>query len=107
VYPQIPWDAFLAYADAVYPQVYWRGDGGAVVAGGTPQSAYTRSWASWQTLDLGGKPIIPIIGQIASVTPQSIADFAAIMKNKVMNEVHFYTDGPGVAEATYDMMTNV
>jgi hypothetical protein len=106
-YPHIPWDSFLAYCDAVYPQVYWRGDGGAVLAGGTAQSAYTRSWASWKTLELGAIPIVPIIGQIANITPQSIGDFGTIMKQNQMNEVHFYTDVAGLPDATYATMASL
>jgi hypothetical protein len=106
-YPHIPWDAFLASCDAVYPQVYWRGDGGAVQAGGTAQTAYTRSWASWKVLELGTRPIIPIIGQIAHITPQSMADFKAIMTAKSMDEVHFYSDEIGLSDATYATMAQL
>jgi len=106
-YPHIPWDAFLAHCDAVYPQVYWRGDGGAVQAGGTAQSAYARSWVSWKTLELGTTPIIPIIGQIAHITPQSMADFKTIMTRNQIGEVHFYSDMGGLAEPTYAMMAQI
>lgn len=105
-FAHIPWDAFLCFSDAVYPQVYWRGDGGAVQAGGTPQKAYDRTLLSWKTLDLGGKPIIPIIGQIAHVTPQSIADFRSLIANDGLTQVHFYCDDAAIPQANYDMMRN-
>lgn len=106
-YPHIPWDAFLDCADAVYPQVYWRGDGGAVQAGGAAKSAYDQSMASWRTLSLAGKPIIPIIGQLSHITPQSIADFQTVMSANQINEVHFYSDLVGVPDANYDMMSRI
>jgi hypothetical protein len=106
-FPQIPWDAFLAYCGAVYPQIYWRGDGGVPVAGGTPQSAYTRTLTSWNTLALGAIPIVPIIGQISSITAQSISDFATIMNANKMTEVHFYCDEPGIDNTVYSAITSL
>ncbi len=100
-YPHIPWDAFVSFSDAVYPQVYWRGDGGAVVGGGTPEKAWTRTLASWKSLDLGVKPIIPIIGQIQHISPQSIADFRALMIANKMGEVHAYSDDGVIAQANW------
>jgi len=102
--PHVPWDAFLASCTAVYPQVYWRGDGGVSQAGGTPQSAWQRSLASWKTLGIDAGKIVPIIGQIAHVTPQSIADFGSLMQQNQIGEVHFYSDVPGLPAATYQAM---
>jgi hypothetical protein len=103
-FPHIPWDAFLEYSNAVYPQMYWRGDGGALQAGGTPQSAYDRSMASWKTLALGGTPIIPIIGQISYVSAQAIAEFGSIMRAENIPEVHFYSDVADIQDSTYAAM---
>jgi hypothetical protein len=103
-YPHIPWDAFLALSDAVYPQVYWRGDGGAIQAGGTPQSAWNRSLRSWKTLGLDETRIVPIVGQIEHVTPQSLGDFRAVMLTNAITELHFYCDVDGIAPAIYTAM---
>ena len=101
-FPDIPWSTFLAYADAIFPQIYWRGDGGQAQAGGTPAIAYQRTCESWNSL--GPQKMVPIIGEIKYISPDSVRDFGQIMMANQLEEIHYYTDASGLSDAMYDAM---
>jgi hypothetical protein len=102
-FPTIPWTTFIGASDALYPQYYWQGDGGAE-GGGTPLSAFTSGQKIWEKVNPGNKPVIPVIGQIAKVTAADIAAYKKILTDNNLGEVHFYSDTDGVPQANYDAM---
>jgi hypothetical protein len=95
---KIPWAAFVAAADALYPQTYWR-TGHTPLHGGTPAAALAQGMTSWSTIAMG-KPIVAIGGEIASVLPAEITDFGALILEK-QSVAHFYADSatPAVLKA--------
>ena len=69
--------------------------GPAQANGGTPQKAIARGLASWGLI-AGGKPIVPMAGEIDLVTPAEIAAYGAEMQSKGITEGHFYADAANV-----------
>jgi hypothetical protein len=94
---RIPWKEFVAAADALYPQTYWR-TGAVPLHGGTPMSAYQRGTSSWSMI-AQGKPIVAIGGELGAVTPQEIRDFGNLIGGK-QPVAHFYCDSASTSPAT-------
>ena len=89
--PKIPWSTFLAYSDAVYPQIYWAPDY-ITAKRTTPDAAWKIGTAAWKKIVPAGMPVHPILGEIGTNTPDELARFGQIMiDNKNTDEVHFYT----------------
>ena len=88
---KIPWSTFLAYSDAVYPQIYWAPDY-ITAKRTTPDAAWKIGMAAWKKIVPASMPVHPILGEIGTNTPDEIARFGQIMiDNKNTDEVHFYT----------------
>ncbi len=94
---QIPWTSFVAAADALYPQTYWRISTGDIVHGGTPSSSVAAGMAAWSRI-AAGKPIVAIGGELDSVLPQEIRDFGALIAGK-QAVAHFYADSQQTSPA--------
>jgi hypothetical protein len=105
-YPQIPWAEFVAASQALYPQVYWYKDKQQYPGRSTPQDSYNTCIPLWQKI-AAGKPLIPIIGEIASVTSQEIASYSAIITANKLTEVHMYTYDGGVSLQNWTAMKNL
>ena len=102
-FPKIPWSAFVAHSDALYPQCYWVGDDGPQL-GGTPQASYTRCMAAWKTIAPAGMKIVPIIGQIAEVEAADISAYQNIISGNGLTELHFYTYENNISQDRLDAM---
>ena len=101
--PNIPWREFAAASDVLLPQSYWRvatDSGPATANGGTPQKAIARGLASWGLI-AGGKPIVPMAGEIDLDTPVEIAAYGAEMQSKGITEGHFYADAANVQASIF------
>jgi hypothetical protein len=96
--PDIPWSEFAAASDVLLPQSYWRvatDNGPSPANGATPKKAIARGLASWGLI-AGGKPIVPMAGEIDLDTPEEIAAYGAEMQRKGLTEGHFYADNANV-----------
>lgn len=86
-FAHIPWKTFVAAADALYPQTYWRAlgkTGCAPIKGAdTPASAYAHGIASWKTI-AAGKPIVAVAGEIDCLAPHldEITQFGKLIAGK-------------------------
>jgi hypothetical protein len=98
-YPKIPWAPFLAIADTLYPQTYWRffKDEDRKCH---PENKGTPSDA----LDIGykdsgpkNKPIIPIAGELRCTTADELKKFCELIQEKGVTEGHFYVSEPEVS----------
>ena len=89
--PDIPWSAFLAHSDAVFPQIYWAPNY-IKAQRTTPDAAWKIGMTAWSKIVPNGLPVHPILGEIAVNTPVEIARFGQIMiDHQNTAEVHFYT----------------
>jgi len=104
-FPHIPWTEFVGRSDALFPQAYWVGDSGPE-HGGTPQSSYAKAMKSWSRI-ASGKPIIPIIGQIAKVKSSEIRDYAELIHDHDIKEIHFYSFTLKVPKDSMDAMRDL
>lgn len=93
--PNIPWGEFAAASDVLLPQSYWRVTGPIATNGGTPKKGIARGLASWGRI-AGGKPIIPMAGEIDLATPSEIAAYGAEMQGRSITEGHFYAHSANV-----------
>lgn len=97
----IPWAAFVAAADALYPQIYWRDNIKGVctpVNGKSPQAAYKLGMTSWAKI-ANGKPLIAIAGEIDCIGKEQVDElstFAALIAGN-QSEAHFYADSAATA----------
>jgi len=103
VKPKIPFQEFFAASDRVYPQTYWRmrdkHDRPVDIHGGTPASAMPGGLADFA---VAHKPIIPMAGEIDTVTPEEIAQYGALLAQHNITEGHFYEDNLRVPPAVLD-----
>lgn len=94
VFPQLPWEAFFEHSDKLYPQAYWRmqtAGGPRSIGTGQPRPNYLTSLQAWAEIETGGKPIVPMAGEIALVTDAEIAAYAQAAEDNHVDELHFYT----------------
>lgn len=89
VYPKIPWSTFFGFATVFLPQAYWRSSGG-VIGHGIPQDNYDQSIDFWVKSGATKGNIVPMAGELASVTGAEISAYGAAAKAKGINELHFY-----------------
>jgi hypothetical protein len=86
---KIPWAAFVAASDALYPQAYWRNSKG-ILHGGTPASSLALAKAAWSKI-ANGKPLIAMAGELDVALPQEVKDFCDLVRND-QGIAHFYVD---------------
>src|SRR5207247_329330 len=96
------WAEFFAASDALYPQSYWRmtdSKGNKKdINGGDPEKAAARGIKAWQPLS-GGKPIVPMAGEIDVVSVAEIKAYGTALRNRNIDEAHFYADTSKVTSA--------
>ena len=102
-FPKIPWSAFVAHSDALYPQCYWYADGTSQ-NGGTPQKSYTKCTTSWKTIAPASMRIVPIIGAITEVKASDISAYQEIISTNGLSELHFYTYEKAITQDRLDAM---
>jgi hypothetical protein len=105
-FPGIPWAAFVPASRALYPQVYWYKDKKKFPTRSTPQDSYNTCIPLWNKV-AAGKPLVPVIGEIASVTAQEIGSYSAIIAANKLSEVHLYTYDDDVPAANWATMKNL
>jgi hypothetical protein len=116
-YPGIPWHPFLDVSDTLYPQTYWRYDGGSfphkkpVDEGGDPHSGQGKGTPDQAVINgytdyaPKGKPIIPIAGELGCATAVEMTRYGQLITARGAAEAHFYVDvddtylNPGVLQA--------
>jgi hypothetical protein len=102
-FPDIPWAAFAAHADALFPQCYWYADGESE-NGGTPQSAYTICMSIWKTIAPPTMNFVPMIGDITEVQASEIQSYQSIINSNNIAEIHFYAFVSGMSQANLDQL---
>lgn len=98
--PNIPWTEFFAASDILLPQTYWRWTNPKTgkpqnINGGTPAKSIVKGLPAWQP-KAGGKPILPMAGEIDVVTDVEIAAYGAELQTLGVSEGHFYTDNGNI-----------
>lgn len=97
--PHIPWAAFNAASDVLLPQSYWRvatSKGPRSANGGTPAKAVKSGFDAWKRIPKH-KPIVPMAGELASITVEEIAAFGQELTQAGIREAHIYIDGSGAS----------
>lgn len=100
IFPNLPWTEFLAAADVLLPQAYWRVAGGNVYKG-DPAQNYRLSIKHWTNAGGSAEKIVPMAGEIALTNAQAIKTYAAEAAAQGRNELHFYTSLPGISKAVW------
>jgi len=108
--PNIPWKEFSATADTLYPQCYWRWTNPTTgkpqnINGGTPSAAIKTGLAAWNPIS-GGKPVIPMAGELNLLTPDELSAYATAVLG-IASELHFYTDDPSLSDATMELINSL
>lgn len=103
---RIPWTAFVSYADALYPQTYWRSSTSGSILGGTPASSFTRGIAAWSKI-ANGKPIVAMAGELTVALPQEIREFGNLARAHKQDIAHFYADASGLSSAVIKAIATV
>jgi hypothetical protein len=99
--PNIPWQQFVQGSDYLLPQTYWRMDtaqGPKNINGGTPAAALARGDQHWAPI-AAGRTVVPMLGELAVVTPAEIASYGALLVARGEKRLHVYTDTGGVQAA--------
>jgi hypothetical protein len=110
-YPGIPWQPFLDVCTDLFPQTYWRADGGNGAKScngvsydnsvhparliGTPDQAVLNSfkdYANKKNKSGNVLPIIPVAGEIGCAQYGEMTHFGALIAPRHLTEVHFYVD---------------
>jgi hypothetical protein len=107
IFPKIPWASFLAVADVLYPQTYWRFYDDAKKTrvdenanpvthkgAGTPDQALLNGYADYGTK---GKPVIPVSGEMVCSSAAEMTKFGALIAARGVTEGHFYVSKPTIA----------
>ena len=95
----LPWAAFVAPSDSVYPQCYWRWHDSnneiKEINGGTPDSAIKLAIPAWTPVSQG-KPVIPMAGETNLVTADEVVAYGKALAAMNVTEANFYIDEPPV-----------
>jgi hypothetical protein len=102
----LPWAEFFRNSTVLLPQAYWRTDGG-VVGHGIPGDNYRQSIAFW--MQSGGEQgqIVPMAGELGSVTAAEIRAYAAEAASHQIDELHFYTYEDNVRDSVWAAVAEV
>jgi len=88
----IPWKPFVDASDYLLPQSYWRREENPQsIHGGTPATAIAKADAAWGPIS-GAKTRVPMMGELAMVTPAEIAAFGALLVARGERRLHIYVD---------------
>lgn len=90
VFPRLPWAAFFRHADVLLPQAYWKVENG-TVGRGIPSENYLKAIQFWTAAGGSRARIVPMAGELASVRPAEIADYAHTAAQQNIDQLHFYT----------------
>lgn len=106
IYPRLPWNEFLAVADVLLPQAYWRVAGGNVYHG-DPAQNYRLAIRHWTAA--GGDParIVPMAGEIALTTSAKVRAYADEAAVQGRDELHFYTTTADVPQAVWAQIASL
>ena len=90
VFPNLPWSAFFRHSTVLLPQAYWQSSEG-TIGHGDPAENYRVALQAWA--DAGGDraKIVPMAGELASVTDDEIATHTAEAGKQGVQTLHFYT----------------
>ncbi len=98
VFPTLPWAVFLKYATVLLPQSYWRSTEG-TIGHGLPDDNYDQGIAFWSKAGGDKAKIVPMAGELGSVTPAEINKHVATAKARGIDSLHFYAWEPTVKAA--------
>jgi len=100
IYPEIPWKSFFRYASVLLPQCYWRSSLGKI-GPGHPAANYITGIDAWTRA--GGKmaDIVPMAGDLAVVTADEIAAYAAAASARRISTLHYYCYNDNVPAAVW------
>jgi hypothetical protein len=101
--PKIPWSAFVAHSDAVYPQTYWAPNFKKAKRT-TPDAAYKIGMDAWQAVVPQSMNMVPIMGEISTNKPDEINRFGEILAANGEAEVHIYTYSKALLNSKYNEM---
>jgi hypothetical protein len=99
--PHIPWAPFVAASDYLLPQTYWRrrlNGTSQNINGGTPLKAIAVGDKRWAPI-AAGKKLVPMIGELDTVSAAEIAAFGAALVARGERRLHVYTDTGAVSPA--------
>ncbi|HUI35768.1 MAG TPA: hypothetical protein VLX67_09600 [Stellaceae bacterium] len=100
VYPDIPWSVFFGYSTVLLPQAYWRS--GTTPIGHGPTANYTTALDCWTRTGGDRSKIVPMSGELTSVTGPEIDAYAAAASAASVTRLHFYTYEGGVSDQVWD-----
>jgi hypothetical protein len=90
VFPNLPWTTFFQYATVLLPQSYWRSTEG-TIGHGLPEDNYRRGLEFWAKAGGAKNLIVPMAGELGSVTAAEIGRYVAEAKAQGVDSLHFYT----------------
>jgi hypothetical protein len=99
--PHIPWAPFVAASDYLLPQTYWRmrkNAGPTDINGGDPKKAIAIGDSRWAPI-AAGKTIVPMLGELDTLTAAEIKDFGAELVARGEKRLHVYTDSGSATPA--------
>ena len=87
------------------PQAYWRSSEG-TIGHGIPADNYRVSLKFWQQAGGSKSKIVPMAGELASVTAAEIREYVAEAKTQGIDALHFYTFSTGIAADVWTAIAN-
>lgn len=106
IFPKLPWAAFFRHADLFLPQAYWRTENGPV-GHAIPSENYLKAIQYWKAAGASGSRIVPMAGELASVSPSEIAEYAHTAAQQNVDQLHFYTCETSVKPAVWDAIAGL
>lgn len=105
-FAQLPWSVFFQHSTVLLPQAYWRSSEG-IIGHGLPADNYRRSIEFWKKA--GGDPatIVPMAGELGSVTPPELRAHAAAAAAANITTLHFYCHEPSVKPAVWNAVRSL
>ena len=105
-FPRLPWSEFFAYSTVLLPQAYWRSTEG-VIGHGIPGDNYRRSIDFWVAAGGEEAKIVPMAGELGSVTGAEIKAHAKAAAAKQIETLHFYCHEPSISKGVWNAVRSL
>jgi hypothetical protein len=100
VFPHLPWSRFFQHSTVLLPQAYWQSSEG-TIGHGDPAENYRVALQCWTEAGGDRAKIVPMAGELASVTDDEIVAHAAEAATQGVQILHFYTYDDDVDDAVW------
>lgn len=90
VFPNLPWATFFKHSGVLLPQSYWQSAEG-TIGHGIPADNYRTGLQFWAETGGDRAKIVPMAGELAEVSGDEIAEYAAEATSQGITALHFYT----------------